>query len=609
MKKLDKLLITSFLGPFFITFLVVVFILLLVFMLKYFDEIVGKGLGFGVISQLLFYFSINMTTNALPLAVLLSSLMTFGNLGVHFELTAIKSSGVSLLRVMQPLFLISCLLVVLGFINNNYLVPKANLEAYSLLYDIKQKKPALDIKQGVFYNSIPGYSIKINERFPDGETLRDIIIYDHIGQRGNKAVILADSGKMYNIMDNSYLVFELFKGQSYSEQPPPRNRRFKANETAKPYLRSEFEKSKMVLDLSEFELKRTRKELFNNNREMKTIDQLTADLDSMVREYNRAIVERRMNTHLFYEFHQQDIIDVRSKYDSLQKIDTTREMGIEHRLLPNGDTIFIDAQDNIAKNDSNSVNSDGALSVQGGGNREENKSHAMKMIDSVRSVRLKTLRKNEEGNVSNVFNRRGSDITRGELQNNNKDIARQSTPKEHLIVDTRTAREKLDSMLSLPFITRSSTGKALNHVQYIKGNMGTHKSQTNDMIKRIRRFEIERYKKLAMALTILAMFLIGAPLGAIIKKGGLGMPVIISVFFFVLFYVISMLGEKWARQGLMEPLMGVWLANIVLFPIGFFFLIQARRDARLFDGDYYRIAFIRIREKYFAKKMELAAKN
>src|SRR5690606_11910324 len=133
------------------------------------------------ISQLVFYFSINMTTNALPLAVLLSSLMTFGNLGEHFELTAIKGSGISLVRTMRPLFLVSCVLVVLGFFNNNYVVPQANLEAFSLLYDIKQKKPALDIKQGVFYHGIPGFSIKINEKFDDDITLKDIIIYDHAG--------------------------------------------------------------------------------------------------------------------------------------------------------------------------------------------------------------------------------------------------------------------------------------------------------------------------------------------------------------------------------------------------------------------------------------------
>ena len=186
MKKLDKLILSSFIGPFFITFFVVVFILLTQFMLRYFDEIIGKDLGVAVISQLIFYFSINMTTNALPLAVLLSSLMTFGNLGEHFELTAIKGAGISLLRTMRPLFVVACILVVIGFFNNNYIVPQANLEAFSLLYDIKQKKPALDIKQGVFYHGIPGYSIKINHKFPDDETLKDIIIYEHVGQRGNQ---------------------------------------------------------------------------------------------------------------------------------------------------------------------------------------------------------------------------------------------------------------------------------------------------------------------------------------------------------------------------------------------------------------------------------------
>ena len=152
MKKIDKLIISSFLGPFFLTFLVVVFILLTQHMLKYFDDIVGKDLGMDVLGQLLFYFAVFMTPIAMPLAVLLSSLMTFGNLGEHFELTAIKSAGISLLRALLPIFVFVLGLTVFAYYSNNYFVPKAALEAYSLLYDIKQKKPALDLKEGSFYN-------------------------------------------------------------------------------------------------------------------------------------------------------------------------------------------------------------------------------------------------------------------------------------------------------------------------------------------------------------------------------------------------------------------------------------------------------------------------
>src|SRR4051812_12882264 len=169
MKKIDKLVLTSFVGPFILTFFVVVFILLNIQMLKYFDDIIGKGLEWTVISQLLFYFAVLTTPTALPLAVLLSSLITFGNLGEHFELTAIKSAGISLLRTLQPIFFFVLILTVFAFYINNNLVPKAALEAYSLLYDIKQKKPALELREGAFYMGIPDISIKINKKFHKDE--------------------------------------------------------------------------------------------------------------------------------------------------------------------------------------------------------------------------------------------------------------------------------------------------------------------------------------------------------------------------------------------------------------------------------------------------------
>src|SRR6187401_2628172 len=217
MKKLDKLILSSFIGPFILTFLVVVFILLTQHMLKYFDDIIGKGLGIDVIGQLLFYFAIFMIPVAMPLAVLLSSLITFGNLGEHFELTAIKASGISLLRTLQPIFLFVLILTGVAFYVNNNLVPKAALEAYSLLYDIKQKKPALDLSEGTFYDGIPDMSIKVNKKYPDGITIGDVIIYDHRKHDGNRDVTVADSGKMYTILNERYLKLELFRGYNYIE--------------------------------------------------------------------------------------------------------------------------------------------------------------------------------------------------------------------------------------------------------------------------------------------------------------------------------------------------------------------------------------------------------
>jgi lipopolysaccharide export system permease protein len=203
-RKIDSLIIKSFIGPFLITFFVVVFILLLQFMLKYFDDILGKDLSIDVLLEFLFYFAIRITPDALPLAILLSSIMTFGNLGEHNELVAIKSSGVSLLRTLFPLFIISILITFFAFFSNNNFVSKANLKALSLLYDIKRKKPSMDLKEGQFYSGIPGYTIKVQKKIDD-KLLQGVIIYDHVTFPGNNRVILSDSSYMYSVLNTYYL--------------------------------------------------------------------------------------------------------------------------------------------------------------------------------------------------------------------------------------------------------------------------------------------------------------------------------------------------------------------------------------------------------------------
>ncbi|MEJ2005567.1 MAG: LptF/LptG family permease, partial [Cyclobacteriaceae bacterium] len=279
MKKIDKLILGSFLGPFVLTFVVVVFILLNVQMLKYYDDIMGKGLSNGLLAQLFLYFAVVVSPTAFPLAVLLSSLMTFGNLGEHFELTAIKSAGISLVRALAPIFVFVLLLTGVAFYSNNNLVPKAALEAYSLMYDIKKKKPALDLREGVFYQGIPDFSIKVNEKGEDGKTIKDVIIYDHRDVSGNKKVTLADSGKMYTILNERYLKLELYSGHTYVEGNATSGRPTQGK--SDPLSRSSFSYSQFVIDLSSFALNRTDKNLFQTNRLMRNLKQLEADVDSV----------------------------------------------------------------------------------------------------------------------------------------------------------------------------------------------------------------------------------------------------------------------------------------------------------------------------------------
>jgi lipopolysaccharide export system permease protein len=475
MKKLDKLILKAFIGPFLLTFVVVVFILLTQTMIKYFDEFVGKDLGFAVFAELMFYFSMNTTPVALPLAVLLSSLMTFGNMGEHNELTAVKGAGISLLRVLLPIFIFSILLTCVAFWFNNTVVPKANLKAFSLLWDIRQKKPSLSIKEGIFYKDLPGVSIKVNKKLPDKNTMLDMMIYDHQESNGNTRVILADSAKMYTMYDGRYLVFELFDGKSYDDYSPGAR-----NGQKDQFVRNTFKKSKMVFSLASFDMGRTPEELFSNHRIMKNVKELRHISDSLTKQYT---------------FKQKNLLPAITQYyfhhkkASYPSIDTTIKI------------------------------SKGAW------------------LDSLQKAKLS------------------------------------------------------------PQIQRDILSRAVNQARNIRSHTQTTAQDLDNTAKESRVFTAERYKRYTQSVACLIMFLIGAPLGSIIKKGGLGVPVLVSIIFFIVFYVLSLLGEKWGKEGIMLVPVGSWGANFILLCAGLFFLSKARTDSRLFEADVYRMAFNRLKEK------------
>lgn len=535
MKKIDKLVIKSFVGPFLLTFVVVVFILLTQYMLKYFDDFVGKGLGAEVFAELLFYFSINMTPVALPLAVLLSSLMTFGNLGEHFELTAIKGAGISLTRALLPLFVFVSLISVLAFGSNNYVVPRANLKAYSLLYDIKQKKPALDIQEGVFYGGIPNFKIKINEKFADGETIKDVIIYDHSNGLGNQDVILADSGKMYTINNDRYLMLELFKGNRYSETT---NLLASSggSRAGDRFVRNNFDTTKMIFNLASFDLQRTKEEYFASHRRMQTMEQLSSSVDSMAYEKLAIKYDAFAGSTNFYNYHL--------RYDSLMPA------GLEEKIET--PPVVTDSLDSVEM-----VNR-GAIGLES----------AAQKASSIKRQRMRT--KEVMGGVKS--SRRKHEVTQ-------VDTALLGQ------VDRAISEAEWESVYS----------KALNQSRTIKNSLQINVQRLKRLESDIHKNTYESRKKVTQAISCLIMFLIGAPLGAIIKRGGLGVPVLISVCFFIAFYVLTEISRKWAEELVMSADLAVWLPNMVLLPFGLVFLLQARLDTRLLESDFYRVLFDRIR--------------
>ena len=470
-KKLDKLVVKAFLPPFILTFFVVVFILLMQFMLKYFDDFVGKNLSMGTYAELLFFFSINSVPIALPISILLSSIMTYGNLSEHNELTAIKSSGISLLRIIQPIFFVACGLSLLAFYFNNQVLPYANLRAYSLLYDITTKKAAFNVKEGAFYYGLPGFAVKINHKDPNGPGIKEVMIYNHQEDKGNVNLTMADSGKMYTIWNDRYLILELYRGDNYTEIIP------KIPSRESEITHNHFDYSKLVFNLSSFEMSRTNIQLFASNKIMRKLDELHNDIDSIKREGTR--------------------------------MDTT--------LLSNYISYF------------------------------------------------------------SFFKR--SKVT-SSLRKNSFDSLRQKIIASAGIKKKENDQALLNQIRSIKSFTESNCGRKFNNLRDV------------DV------FTVEIYRKYTQAVACLIMFLIGAPLGAIIKKGGFGVPVLISILFFILYYVLSITGEKWSKENIVDVPVGMWATNFLLFWIGLFFLSKARSDSTLLESNYFTIFFDFIGRKF-----------
>jgi lipopolysaccharide export system permease protein len=460
LKKLDKLILKAFAGPFLLTFAVVQFILLTHTLLKYLDDIIGKDLGTGVLLQLLFYFSVLIVPISLPLAVLLSSLMTYGNLGEHHELTAIKASGIALTRILRPVMLLTLGLAVGAFWFNETIVPRANLKAYSLLWDVRQQKLALDIREGVFYNGIPGFTIKVDKKTGEnGDRLHGVMIYDHTQKSGNATVMLADSGRMFTRFNGGYLGLELFHGHNYVEQPDAQDR------AGATFIRQGFDHNVVTFSLASFDLGRTKEDLFKENRMMLNISQLKRSTDS---------VQKRMRM----ERHQ--VLRQTNAYFTFLRFDTLGQAA-------------------------------------------------------------------------------------------NRKVQNWQVPATRLAATTS------------PIIQQ-----AINRANNVRAFTVSNADRLNDYARNSALFRIEVYRKYSQSVAVLLMFLIGAPLGSIIKKGGLGVPILVSILFFIIYYVVSIMGEKYGREFVMPVGLGMWMSNLVLLPAGLFFLYQAYNDSGLLELDFWR---------------------
>ncbi|MCK9204397.1 MAG: LptF/LptG family permease [Bacteroidales bacterium] len=468
MKKLDLFLLKSYLGPLVMTFFIALFILLMQFVWKYIDDLVGKGLEWYIILKLLFYASSTFIPLALPLAILLSSLMTFGNLGEHYELVTMKAAGISLGRIMRPLVIVSLAISLMAFYFSNIILPVVNLKFLSLLYDVREKKLAFNLKEGMFYNGIEGFVIRVGKKDKDGNTIRDVMIYDHTKHMGNVSLTTASWGKMELSPDKRFLVFRLYDGTNYEERIDLRG-----NEATRPFQRTSFSEQYQMFNLSAFQLTRTDENLFRKNYEMQNIVQLRHSIDSL-------------------------------------------------------------------------------------------------------GIQLKTDNANyHRGYLTNLPFYVGLD-----------------TPQIHPgnVPDTLKKNQPVtfisDVIGYFPASDRSAILEtAKNGALAAKQNLDIERDNLYTKSKLIYKHQIVFHKKFTFSLACFLLFFIGAPLGAIIRKGGLGMPAVVSTLFFIFYWVLSFMGEKYAAEGVVPAWQGIWTASAVLLPIGIFLTSKATNDASLFDID------------------------
>ncbi len=465
MKKISKLVLRSYAGPLVLTFFIALFVLLMQFLWKWVDELVGKGLEWNIVGELLFYASATFVPLALPLAILLASLMTFGNLGERYELVAMKAAGISLRRIMMPLIVLSVVISIGAFFFSNIMLPIANLKFRSILYDVRQQKLALNIPEGIYYDGIEGYTLWVGSKEKDEKTLRDIMIYDHTDKMGNTSLTMADSGLMEITPDKRYMVLTLFDGVNYYEDLD------RKTISTRPFRHVRFSESQHRFDLSAFSMVRTDEDLFRKNYQMLNIRQLEEATDSLIRQREDKVNEFQLNFLSNYSH-------LRYKYDTTGKI------------APGPDSIFV---------------------------------------------------------------------------------------WKGAFMDQFTREQKLRIIEN-----------ALNLTRNLKVNIGYQKDYVDEKNLSIIKHRIEWQRKFTLSFACIILFFVGAPLGAIIRKGGLGLPLVVSVILFVMYHIISTTGFKYAREGVMTPFEGMWLASAVFLPVGIFLTYKATSDSPLMDTDSWK---------------------
>ena len=462
-------MLQTFLPLFLMTFGICLFIVLMQFIWRYIDDMVGKGLSIGVLAELFFYAALFMLPMALPLAILLASLMTFGNLGERLELLAMKSAGISLLKIMRPVMIFLIFVSIGAFYFQNYAMPVVQVKLYTLLYSMRQKSPELDIPEGVFYKEITGFNVYVKKKNPQTGLLSDLMIYDYSEGFNNARVLVADSGRLKTSEDKLFLVLSLFNGESFENLKSQEKQSRKT--TAVPYRRESFQTKDILIEF-DANFNMTDESFMQNQFVGKNLASLQHSIDSMSLRLDSI---KAINAKGIYETSYR------------------KSLRMEVAATESADTLYSPVV----------INFDSLYQAQSPGRKVTLLNKAKQLAEGVRT-----------------------------------------------------------------------------DYYFRAANMG-------DEGYKVRRHLTEWHKKFTLSFACLIFFFIGAPLGAIIRKGGLGVPVIISVLLFIFYYIIDNMGYKMARDGVWAAWEGMWLSSAVLTPLGMFLTYKAVNDSVILNADTY----------------------
>jgi lipopolysaccharide export system permease protein len=521
------------------------------FLWRYIDDLVGKGLEFKVIAELLLYTSSSLVPMALPLSILMSSLMTFGNMGEFYELTAMKASGISLQRILMPLVVFVVFISIGAFFFANEVLPFTNLKMRSLLYDVRNQRPEIQIIPGSFYSGIDGYSLRVERKDPSTNMLYDIKIYDHTQNKGNGSVTIADSGKMIITEDERDLIFTLYSGSSYNEASEERGSKITRSF---PHRFDRFEEERIIIRLVGFNLTRTDEDLFRNHYSMLDLAQLETMEDSIKNDIQdkKEIIHRTLIVGNYFRKHTKpartELLNGDQKF--AVNPDTINRLKVERKRIVKPDA----GQKTIIKID--------------------NRDSIQKLLERRKLKRPLLTENTKENPAAKTEIKPAIPADNRVLNESNKD-----TGFYLGLYDRLTLKEKENVLNAALSYSRSARTFVVSSAQTI-----------DSKTKNLRRFEIEWQRKFTIAFACLIFLFIGAPLGAIIRKGGLGLPLVISTLFFIFYYIISLVGEKMVREGFLLDYQGMWFSSFIFFVTGVFLTYKATTDSAMLNFDTYAIA-------------------